>query len=234
MTTGFRRTCCGIMVAMLFYHLHGSTGFSEEITDAEPVSAEIAQEDILPLTLGTVTIDYYDGKLPEQPAVSNSLAEMTEEELLDAAGDIYRGTVESLRTIEIRNGERTDYKTLAEISVAEVYKGGFAPGDTVTIYINDPILSENVWIEDYDVLYQMRENMDGIFMTQAGEDIYTVVGGEKIYLNTFADGRFQDGTRFAILAVEDGLEFARDCYEEPLRSAQTLEKAGEYLKQKIQ
>lgn len=233
MTTGFRMICCGLMAVMMFYHLHGRNGFPEKIAE-EPIVSETVQEDVLPLILDTVTIDYYDVELPEQPAVSASLAELTEEELLAAASDIYRGTVESLRTIVIRNGEREDYKTLAEISVTEVYRGGFVPGDTVTIYINSPLLVRNVWVEDNDVLYQMCENMEGIFLTEAGEEVYTVVGGEKIYLNTFADGRFRDGVRYAILETENGLEFARDCYEEPLRSAQTLEEAAEYFEHKIQ
>lgn len=234
MTTGFRMICCGMMAVMMFYHLHGRNGFPEKIAEEPIVSETVQEEPLLPLTLDAVTIDYYDGELPEQPAVSNSLAEMTEGELLDAASDIYRGTVESLRTIVIRNGERADYKTLAEIFVTEVYKGGFVPGDMVTIYINSPLLVRNVSVEDNDILYQMCENMEGIFLTEAGEEVYTVVGGEKIYLNTFSDGRFRDGVRYAILETENGLEFARDCYEEPLRSAQTLEEASEYFKQKIQ
>ncbi len=82
MTTTVTRMTCGMMAAMLFYHLHG-TGFPEKMTEMESVAAEIEVTETLPeiaYLLEPVNLDgfmheYFEGKhnvsLPGNPEFHN-------------------------------------------------------------------------------------------------------------------------------------------------------------------
>ena len=174
--------------------------------------------------------------LEQPPAVSGSMADLvwfTEEELLAAEGtDIFRGTVVSIRNLQIDYNGSVNLDAVAEIRVEEVFRGTVQPGDVVTVRLGFPI-SEGLWVEETDTLAAMEEGISGIFMpVKYREDACREENGAKLYLREIADYGFGDGARFAFLEKEGRLIFAEWAYPS-LRDVATLDDVAAFIRQML-
>ena len=118
-------------------------------------------------------------------------------------------------------------RAIATVRVEKSYLGSCSEGDTVTILLPCPI-TEGYWVEDTDVIAQMREGYRGIFLLKDhGEDDYYITNNAALLLSDAADYGFYDGFRFAFVETESGLVF--DEVHEKLQGATSLSEAEEYV-----
>ena len=186
---------------------------------------------VLSRSSGNIQVRYTDD-VPNMPSMSASLAHMTEEELITLNNtDIFSGTIQSVRNIEIDFNGDILYKGMATILVDEVFRGSCVTGNVVSILL-DNTFSTNMWVEDNDVTEKMVAGMAGIFMPLRYDETspysFYERNGEKICWLDVAQYRFSDGTRYAFLETQDGLLFARWAYES-IENATTLDEIKQYI-----
>jgi len=161
----------------------------------------------LPHSVGNVRASYV--RIVPHVNLSLDLVWLSEEEIInDRATDIFYGTVKEIRNIVIDfNGDK-DYRAIARIEVKDVYHGKVSNGDVITVLLPCPIAG-GIWVEDTDVISQLRVGMSGIFMPRKYTATDTWEQGNTILVLTdIADYGFGDGERFAFLETPNGLAYA--------------------------
>lgn len=164
----------------------------------------------LPNSNGNVSASYITGESSMNLSSKADLVWLTEEEIFNYEDSvIFYGTVKEIRNIAVNIGSMENYWAIAKIKVSEVYRGELNQGDVISVQLHCPI-SEDVWIEDTEVISQIREGMSGIFMPKRySESDYWEEGGAKLILSDLSDYGFSDGERFAFLETSEGLIYAK-------------------------
>jgi hypothetical protein len=181
---------------------------------------------------GNVSVSYAENA-PATPGIHAKLAWLTEDELFNKYGnDIFKGTIEKIRNIEIDIDGMKQYKSIAAIKVEKVYRGDLKAGDTASILLNCTI-DGKMEVEDTGVISSMREGMTGIFMPyKYDETSFGENNASKVYWMELAQYGFSDGERYAFLETDNGLIFDHSAYAS-IDSAKTLDEVEAYVESMI-
>ncbi len=160
----------------------------------------------------TATVIYGDEGVTSMSS-QYSLIHYTEEEMFTMDNRyIFRGTVLELTNITIDFNGRKEYRCIALMEVAKVYKGDMEVGSQIKMLLPCPILTD-YRMEDTGVISHLREGMEGIFMPiHYEEDSYMEVNEKIMYHTELAPYGLGDGIRWAFFETERGLVFARFAY----------------------
>lgn len=183
----------------------------------------------LPHSSGNISAEYIR-KLPKNGANSSGdLVWLTEEELFTQyTSAAFKGTVEEIQNIKIDFNDSINYRAIAKIKVEKTYKGKPVEGEVISVLLPCPI-DTNLWVEDTDVISNLRVGVTGIFMPMAYDDtMYWEENGAKLQLNDIAQYGLADGMRYAFLETDSGLIFERQAYES-ISSAKSLEEIEAYV-----
>lgn len=179
-----------------------------------------------------VKITYLNEYPAERVVASKSLLlALSEEELFtyfDTA--VFRGTVTEISNVEIDFNGAREYRALVKILVENVYRGKCTAGDTVTVMAPCPI-GTNTWVEDTDVISNLRVGMCGIFMPIIYDEESVWSQNEaSIRLQEICAYGFADGMRYAFLETgpDGAVTFARDSYES-ISNAKNLAEVEAYV-----
>lgn len=146
---------------------------------------------------------------------SSALVAMTEDELREKPDLILRGTVASVRNVQVRIGTNTYHWALADVTVAQILRGELPAAEekSITMLVWCPLETAEEWIEDTDVISRIRAGTEGIFALQRyGAESTFKSGGGTLCLADLAPCGFWDGMRFAFLQTEEGLVYAESAY----------------------
>lgn len=160
---------------------------------------------------------------------------LTEEEIFTRWNTaIFRGTVTEIQNIEIDMNGESFYRAVLTVDVSKVLRGDLLPGDTARILIDTPI-DTNVWVEDNDIIEQVRVGTEGVFMPVIyTEDSILGANGAELDLRDIAPYGLPDGVRYAFLMTRNGLVFLRDDPYERIAGAQTLEEIEAYIAEMLE
>ncbi len=171
---------------------------------------------------GQIIARSYTGELPMSASMMDIRGMSSDEIFTEYDTLIFRGTITDIQYIEIVSKENAqgyvltllDYYGIVSVEVASSVRGEAQPGETVRILVyglTDP--DANMWVEDTDIVSQMRVGMEGIFLPvplAAGEAVSH--GGSSLSLSGLAPYRLADGMHFVILDAPDGLAYATWAY----------------------
>ncbi|MCM1193064.1 MAG: hypothetical protein NC123_01935 [Butyrivibrio sp.] len=176
-----------------------------------------------------VTASYVESA--DIPAVSAAadLAFLTETEIFSRYDTvIFRGTVTSVRNIELDFNGWKEYQALAEIRISRVFRGDLNPGDTLTVLLPCPIMA-GCHVSDCTVAEAIRPGTEGIFMPVKYDDSYLCVrNNATLQYNDIADYGLFDGSRWAFLSTDTGLLFDPSTFES-LKDPETLDDIELYI-----
>ncbi len=166
----------------------------------------------LPLSTGNVSVKYVNN--PPISKQSYDLRILKEDEIFsDSSLVIFKGTIDSIKNIELNFGGEVEYNSIATIKVDKVYRGTCQPGDLLKVLIDCPIGKKNMWVEDSDTVSAMREGMTGIFLpTVYKDDMYMEINSTKLFYKDLTDYGFGDGLQYAFLNTKNGLIFSKTTY----------------------
>lgn len=220
----------------------------ETIRARQPLRA-LAACIVLALLAGTAVLLYNQGGIALSDASRNvtvrytdqaesinavmELTPMTEQELFSKwSPAVLRGTVTSIRNIEIRFNGMKEYRALAQIMVEKVYRGSCVEGSSVSVLLPCPV-ADGVWVEDTATVAAMRPGMGGIFMI-VEYDAHSVweQNGAALCKKDLADYGFADGSRYAFLQTDNGLIFDRSAYA-GIAQAKTLDEIEDYVQRML-
>ncbi len=175
---------------------------------------------------GGVKVRYVDKTAMSSTA---DLQQLSLEEIFQEMNTkIFKGTVMSIRNIEIDFNGSKEYRALAQIQVEKVYRGNDKPGETITVLLPCQI-NTNVWTEDTETISAIREGMTGIFMPMVYDNnTIAQVNGVTLHYKELAECGFSDGVRFAFLQTSEGLVFDKYTYPE-LKNSTTLDQVEDYI-----
>lgn len=180
----------------------------------------------------------YVNKVPNIDT-SNSLAYLTEEELLaDSFGGypvvIFSGTITEVKNIRLDFGDGSDnYRAITEIEVKDVLRGDVTAGETVRLLLPAPVGIEGVYVSDTDISSQIAAGVTGIFTPiQYDDTSIREQSGKKIYLLDLAEYGLPDGARWVFLETANGLQYTREAYPSMV-NAEKLDDVKEYINSKI-
>ncbi|MCM1057564.1 MAG: hypothetical protein NC517_08155 [Firmicutes bacterium] len=176
-----------------------------------------------------VTASYVESA--DIPAVSAAadLAFLTETEIFNRYDTvIFRGTVTSVRNIELNFNGWKEYQALAEIRISRIFRGDLDPGDTLTVLLPCPVM-EDYHVSDCAVAEAIRPGTEGIFMPVKYDDSYICTRNDAtLQYNDIADYGFFDGSRWAFLSTDTGLLFDSSAFES-LKDPETLDDIELYI-----
>jgi len=161
------------------------------------------------------------------------LIELSEDELLNNKNTIiFKGEIKKIKNIDVSfNGLKNDM-AIAIISVFDVYQGDIKKGDEIKILLPCSI-NNGIFIEDTDVISNMKEGMTGIFMPVIyDESSFMEINNETLYFTDLALYGLSDGERFVFLDNGDNLIYDRNSYPS-LNYVQTLDEIGLYITEYI-
>lgn len=145
---------------------------------------------------------------------------------------IFRGTVSYIDNIALDFNGRKSYRAIAGIVVDEVIQGDVRAGEVVPILLPCGI-HDDIWVEDTDIVAQMRVGMEGIFMPKAyDDDSRWEENGATLYLNEVAPYGLWDGMRWVFLDTGSGLVFEKGLYAD-IASAGTLDQVEAYIREQL-
>lgn len=142
------------------------------------------------------------------------LVELSEDELFEREDMLaFRGRVVSLKNITIDfGGGAREHRCIAEIGIIRDYRGDMQEGDVIRVLLPCPITS-HTWVEDSDVISELRVDMEGIFMPiDYHGDSRMEMNGKWVNKAELAPCGLDDGIRWVFLQTEDGLIFDRYSY----------------------
>ena len=173
-----------------------------------------------------VTVRYKD---PGAGAAEQSycLVPLTEEELFTRWNTlIVRGTIETIRNIELDFRGARFPRAIATVRVEHIYRG--APGERVTVLLPCPVGTE-VSVSATETAAAMREGMEGIFMAMVYDEssLFQANGG-TLCLRDIAETGLPDGVRWAFLDTPSGLLYAEDDFP-GAAGAGDLDDIGAYI-----
>lgn len=154
----------------------------------------------------------------EKGAVSSAkgdLVYLTEEEMFARENQyVFRGWVSSLTTITIDFNGYKEARCIATVAIEKVYRGDI-PADTqqITMLLPCAIDMAGMTREDTGIIIQLRSGMEGIFMPLVyGDDSRMEYNGAVLMMRDLASCGLGDGMRWAFLAADQGVVFARNAY----------------------
>ncbi len=155
------------------------------------------------------------------------------EEIFAPETTIFRGTVSHIDNIELDFNGRKSYRAIVSICVDEVLQGDVKAGETVRVLAPCPISNGKVTQSATEVIAQLEEGMEGIFMPKAYDDeAYWEENGATLYLRDIAPYGFWDGIRWVFLDTNRGLVFDQSVYK-AIASADNLDQVEEYIRQQL-
>lgn len=181
-----------------------------------------------------VTACYIGAEDVPQISVADCLVSLTEEEIFHKYNTaIFRGTVVSIRNIELNYNGWKEYQAIAEIRISQVYRGDCRTGDTLTVLLPCPI-TEGYHVSACDVAEAIRTGMEGIFMPVKYDNTYICTqNGATLRYNDLAEYGLFDGARWAFLSTDTGLLFDHFAFES-LGTPETLDDIGQYIEKMLQ
>ena len=187
----------------------------------------------LPNSSAGVSVNYVNSFEPVH--TDASLVYFTEDELFthfDTA--IFRGSVTQIRNILVQMGRSEFFWSLATIQVSQVLRGSLEEGAETQILIHTPLSMEGVWVEDTDVISQLRVGMEGIFMPvfYTQENDFFQTGGETLNMRDLAPYGLPDGERWAFLDTPDGIAYAQFAYPS-LDAPKSLDDVAVFVEEKL-
>lgn len=181
-----------------------------------------------------VTACYIDAEDVPGISVAACLVPLTEEEIFHKYNTVvFRGTVVSIRNIELNYNGWKEYRATAEIRISQVYRGDCRTGDTLTVLLPCPIM-EGYRVSACDVAEAVRTGMEGIFMPVKYDNSYICAqNGATLQYNDLAEYGFLDGARWAFLSTDAGLLFDPYAFES-LDTPETLDDIRQYIEKMLQ
>ena len=124
---------------------------------------------------------------------------------------IFKGIVLEIKNVELDFSGVKEYRAIAQIEVKEVFQGSCKEGETVSVLLPCPI-SEDIWVEDTDVISAMKSGMTGIFMPVLYNDENSIWKQNNACLvkKDIAEYGLLDGLQYAFLETESGLVFSKE------------------------
>lgn len=169
------------------------------------------------------------------PSISNSasLVPLTEAEIFRKYNTvIFRGTVISIRNIELNYNGWKEYQAIVEIRISQIYRGDCRTGDTLTVLLPCPIM-EDYHVSECNVAEAIRTGMEGIFMPVKYDNSYICAqNGATLQYNDLAEYGLFDGARWAFLSTDTGLLFDHFAFES-LGTPETLDDIGQYIEKML-
>ena len=160
---------------------------------------------------------------------------LTEEEVFSTSDmAIFKGIVLEIKNVELDFSGVKEYRAIAQIEVKEVFQGSCKEGETVSVLLPCPI-SEDIWVEDTDVISAMKSGMTGIFMPVLYNDENSIWKQNNACLvkKDIAEYGLLDGLQYAFLETESGLVFSKETYES-IADVTTLNEVEEYIQTMLQ
>ena len=175
--------------------------------------------------------------IDEAPTTSTNmdLQLLTEEEVFSTSDmAIFKGIVLEIKNVELDFSGVKEYRAIAQIEVKEVFQGSCKEGETVSVLLPCPI-SEDIWVEDTDVISAMKSGMTGIFMPVLYNDENSIWKQNNACLvkKDIAEYGLLDGLQYAFLETESGLVFSKGTYES-IADVTTLNEVEEYIQTMLQ
>ncbi len=178
-----------------------------------------------------LTVKLVDFSQENVPSTGNSLVYLTEEEIFNNYNTaIIKGTVNDIENIEIDFDGDVAYRSIATISIQEIYRGDLQAGEEIKILLPLPIDVEGFAMAGVDVIPQIRVGMTGVFMPLILDDETAMWQQNDVWFDKreIVDYGLLDGERFAFLETENGLVFAEWAFES-IRNAKNLDDIEEYI-----
>ncbi len=175
----------------------------------------------------------YVKEAPEGIISSDSFAPLTEDELFNKYNtNIFKGTVEEVKNVEIDFNGSAEYRAIAKIKIEKIYRGDASAGEVVSVLLPGPVNSE-VQAADNEVISTIKEGTTGIFMPVEYEGTsYREENGAKIYWEEIAEYGILDGVRYAFLESENGIVFDHESYK-TIADAASLDEVEAYIVNKL-
>lgn len=159
---------------------------------------------------------------------SNCLDGLSLEEIFSTETVIFRGTVSYIDNIELDFNGRKSYRAIAGIHVDKVLQGDVTAGDVVRVLLPCPITG-SVQQSATDVIAQLREGMEGIFMPKHySEEAIWEENDATLYLRDIAPYGLWDGMRWVFLKTDTRLVFEKGVYKD-IASATTLDEVEAFI-----
>lgn len=224
--------CLVLLMAVVIPVLNNDQKFDGgAVTITKKPGGEFAEFPDLSKITGGAKVAYVE-EVP-QVSMAADLATLTLDDIFHQMNTVlFKGTVKTIRNIEVTINKYMEYRALAQIQVEKVYRGKMKEGDVITVLLPCGI-NNGVWVEDTDVISQMQEGTMGIFMPSVyDEDSYMEMDGVRLNYSQMADYGFGDGERFAFLQTKKGLALSTWQYPE-LAKATSLDEVEQYILKNI-
>ena len=231
------RAMAACLAVMFFIGVCVLTSYFDQQDLTSPDNPTMTPSDHSTIALSDNSTNVIARYIDEAPATSTNmdLQLLTEEEVFSTSDmAIFKGIVLEIRNIELDFSGVKEYRAIAQIEVKEVLQGPCKAGETVSVLLPCPI-SEDIWVEDTDVISSMKAGMTGIFMPVLYNDENSIWKQNHACLvkKDIAEYGFLDGVQYAFLETENGLVFSRETYES-IADVTTLNKVEEYIQTMIQ
>lgn len=181
--------------------------FNEGQTDPQPGRIVLSEK-----TTAKVSYGHEKGAAN---SVKADLVYFTEEEMFARENQyVFRGWVSSLTNITIDFNGYKEARCIATVAIEKVYRGDI-PADTqqITMLLPCAIDIAGMTWEDTGIITQLRSGMEGIFMPLVyGDDSRMEHNGAVLMMRDLASCGLGDGMRWAFLAADQGVVFARNAY----------------------
>lgn len=167
-------------------------------------------------------------------SVATCLVSLTEADIFRKYNTaLFRGTVVSIRNIELNYNGWKEYQAIAEIRISQVYRGDCRTGDTLTVLLPCPIM-EGYHVSACDVAEAIHTGTEGIFMPVKYDNTYICTqNGATLQYNDLAEYGLFDGARWAFLSTDTGLLFDHYAFES-LETPETLDDIEQYIEKMLQ
>ena len=231
----------GAMVACLavvfFIGISILTSYLNQQDITSPDNPTITPSDNSTIALSDNSTNVIARYIDEAPTTSTNmdLQLLTEEEVFSTSSmAIFKGIVLEIKNVELDFSGVKEYRAIAQIEVKEVFQGSCKEGETVSVLLPCPI-SEDIWVEDTDVISAMKSGMTGIFMPVLYNDENSIWKQNNACLvkKDIAEYGLLDGLQYAFLETESGLVFSKETYES-IADVTTLNEVEEYIQTMLQ
>lgn len=230
-------TMAACLAVVLYIGVSVLTSYLDKQDIASPDNPTITPSDNSTIALSDNSTNVIARYIDEAPTTSTNmdLQLLTEEEVFSTSDmAIFKGIVLEIKNIELDFSGVKEYRAIVQIEVKEVFQGSCKVGETVSVLLPCPI-SEDIWIEDTDVISAMKSGMTGIFMPVLYNDENSIWKQNNACLvkKDIAEYGLLDGLQYAFLETESGLVFSKGTYES-IADVTTLNEVEEYIQTMLQ
>ncbi len=234
------------VIAAVIVFAPGSGGppvaYSTQTPAAASPSAKDADNGIIIAVLNDGHITVRENKKAKKAAVLADFALLQEDEVFVSDTSVIRGTITDIQYIEVTlNGTAPDgtdavitqFYGIVSLRVKDCLRGEEEKGDMLKILVHNLVNKDfDGWIEDTEIISQVREGMDVIFMPKklSEEDSASTLG-VTLRLKDLADYVLPDTIHGVILDTGGGLVYAKWAYEG--MDETSLDSAQEYVRDKL-